>query len=215
MKGLIFDLDGTMIDNMMVHHRAWQKKLGEYGLHLEMDEVMEKVHGINEEILERLFGERFSPEERRSISMEKESMYREIFLPDLQLVKGLDEFLRKAVECEIPMGIGTAAPPENMNFVLDTLGIRNLFHATLHARDVTKGKPDPEIFLNVADRMNIDVEECIIFEDSPTGALAASRSGAGVIVITTTHSPDEFSQISNVLRFIEDFEGLDPRNPAG
>lgn len=201
-----------MIDNMMVHHRAWQKKLGEYGLEMEMDEIMEKVHGINEEILERLFGDRFDLSERRRISREKEEAYREIYLPDLRLVNGLSEFLGKVTDTGLPMGIGTAAPPDNMNFILDNLGIRDLFKATLHARDVTKGKPDPEVYLKVADLMGVPVKECVVFEDTPTGALAAKHAGSKIVVVTTTHSKDEFADNQNVIRFISDFRELNPED---
>ena len=73
MKALIFDMDGTMIDNMMIHHYAWQEKLAELGVVWSIEEVKAKVHGVNEEILERLFGDRFTPQERTIIAAEKRS----------------------------------------------------------------------------------------------------------------------------------------------
>lgn len=82
-RAFIFDMDGTMVDNMMVHHRAWQRKLAALGLDLTLEEVRQSIHGINEEILGRLFGDRFSPEERHRIAWEKEAEYRDIFLSEL------------------------------------------------------------------------------------------------------------------------------------
>lgn len=208
-KGIIFDMDGTMIDNMMVHHRAWQQKLKELGLEMSLEEVKEKVHGINEEILERLFGDRFTSEQRREISWQKEEAYREIFRPDLKLIPGLQEFLNKMKASNIPMAIGTAAPPENANFVLDELNIRSYFEGVFHSKSVSKGKPDPEIFEKAAASMRLSANECLIFEDSVTGAEAAKRAGANAIIVTTTHSKDEFAHFDHILQFIDDFSGLD------
>ena len=208
MKGVIFDQDGTMIDNMMVHHRAWQNKLAEIGLDMTLDEVRREIHGINEEILARIFGDRFTVEERRQIAWEKEAKYREIFLPELKLIEGLPELIEKIYSAGIPMGIGTAAPPENVDFVMDNLDLRKYFKSILNAKDVSKGKPDPEIYLKVAAQMGVDPEDCVVFEDTPTGALAADRAGSRVIVITTTHEPAEFEGI-RVDKFIEDFWEVD------
>ncbi len=206
MKGIIFDLDGTMIDNMMVHHRAWQQKLKELGMDLELEEVRQRVHGINEEILERLFGDRFTPDDRRRISMEKEAEYRKIFLPELRLIDGLPDFLDQIQTAAIPMGIGTAAPPENVDFVLDNLQIRSMFQTVLHARDVEKGKPDPEIYLKVAAKLEIDPLECLVFEDTPAGAEAAQRAGCALVVITTTHPPKEFQHLNPPVAFLPNYK---------
>ena len=84
MKGIIFDMDGTMIDNMMVHHRAWQQEMAAMGVSMTMEEIREKVHGINEEILVSLFGDRFTPEQRQTFSTRKEAAYRDLFRPDLK-----------------------------------------------------------------------------------------------------------------------------------
>ncbi len=211
-QGFIFDMDGTMVDNMMVHHRAWQRKLAENGLELTLEEVKASIHGINEEIIERLFGERFGPEDRRRIAWEKEAAYRDIFLPDIKLVEGLDSFLRAAHTLGIPMGIGTAAPRENVDFVLDNLGLRPLFRAVFDAKMVSKGKPDPEVFLKVAEALNVIPENCLVFEDSPTGAEASRRAGMAAVIVSTTHAPEEFARFDNVLRIISDFSALRPED---
>ena len=207
-KGIIFDMDGTMVDNMMVHHRAWQQKLSELGLELSLDEVKEKIHGINEEILGRLFGDRFTPEQRRRISWEKEAAYREIFLPELRLIPGLPLFLEKIRSAGIPMAVGTAAPPENVDFVMDHLNLRSYFTGVFHAGTVSRGKPDPEIFEKAAASMGLAASECLIFEDSVTGAEAARRADARAVILTTTHAREEFDRFDHILRFLADYEGL-------
>jgi HAD superfamily hydrolase (TIGR01509 family) len=208
-KGLIFDMDGTMVDNMMVHHRAWQKKLAALGLEMTIEEVKEKIHGINEEILERLFGERFNKEERRQIAWEKEAAYREIFKPELELIAWLEDFLNKMKTENMPMAIGTAAPPENAHFVIEELQLQDYFKGVFHAGSVSKGKPDPEIFEKAADSMGLQAADCLIFEDSVTGAEAARRAGAKAIIVTTTHLKEEFDHFPHIQRFIRDFVGFD------
>lgn len=207
-QGIIFDMDGTMIDNMMVHHRAWQRKLAEYGQVLSLEEVKERIHGVNEEILEREFGDRFTPEQRRQIASEKEATYREIYRPELQLISGLTDFLDHLDKKCIPYGIGTAAPGENANFVLDELKLRDRFKTMIHAGHVTKGKPDPEVFEKAANAMKIPLQNCIVFEDSPTGAEAASRGGALSVILTTTHQSEEFGHLTNIIQFIDNYTSL-------
>lgn len=205
-KGIIFDMDGTMIDNMMIHHRAWQKQLRSLGIDLSIEEVKERIHGVNIEILKREFGDRFSPEERIRISDEKEAAYREIYKPQLKLINGLTQFLDRLKAANKPMAIGTAAPGVNADFVLDELNLRPYFDSVVHAGHVTKGKPDPEVFQLAAKGINLDARDCIVFEDSVTGAKAAQNAGSRSVIVTTTHQEEEFEGIDNIIGFIKDFE---------
>lgn len=204
-KAVIFDMDGTMVDNMMVHHRAWQRKLAQLGLEMDLDQVRQEIHGVNKQILQRLFGDRFTDEDRECIAWEKEEEYRKIFKDELKLIDGLDGFLEVLQASELPIGIGSAAPVENVDFVLDELKIRDLFQLVKHAGDVIKGKPDPEIYLKVATGLGVNPEECVVFEDTPTGAQAGSAAGCKVVVILNTHEKPEFDGITGIVRFIKDY----------
>jgi beta-phosphoglucomutase len=208
-QALLFDLDGTLVDNMMVHHRAWQQKLAELGLDYSLERVKEEIHGVNLEILENLFSDRFTHEERVQIAWDKEAAYREIFAADFiaNIVPGALDFIRQAYELGIPMAIGTAGPEENAFFVIDKLGIRDLMGHIVHSGMVTKGKPDPEVFQQGADALGVELKDCIIFEDSVTGAKAANNAGCPVVVLTTTHSEPEFTELE-VADFRADFRGL-------
>ena len=209
MKGIIFDMDGTMIDNMMVHHRIWQIFLKEMGLEMTLEEVQEQIHGVNVEIMERLFGDRYTPEERIRLSDQKEATYRRLYASEIELLDGLPAFLREIHAAGIPMGIGTAAPKENVDFVLDALDLRRFFKVALHSGDVQQGKPHPEIFLKVAAGLDLDPQDCVVFEDSPTGAKAALNAGSQVVVVTTTHNREEFDLTDKVLRYIKDFTEIE------
>lgn len=208
-KALLFDLDGTLVNNMMVHHRAWQRKLQELGLDYSLERVKEEIHGVNLEILERLFGDKYTHEERVQIAWDKEAAYREIFAPELHdnVVAGAMAFIRQAHELGVPMAIGTAGPEENAFFVVDHLELQPYMGHIVHSGMVTNGKPDPEVYQQAADGIGVSLEECIIFEDSVTGAQAAKNAGCPVVVLTTTHVEDEFAELP-VANFRPDFRGL-------
>lgn len=209
-KALLFDLDGTLVNNMMVHHRAWQQKLKELGLDYSLDRVKEEIHGVNLEILQGLFGDRYTLAEYKQFAWDKEAAYRDIFAADFEanIVPGALDFIRQAHAVGIPMAIGTAGPKENAEFVVENLGIGNLMGHLVHSGMVSKGKPDPEVFQQGADVLGVDLKDCIIFEDSVTGAKAANNAGCPVVVLTTTHHPPEFSELE-VADFRANFEGLE------
>ena len=208
-KAIIFDMDGTMIDNMMVHHRAWQQQLLIEGYNYSLAEIIEQFHGKNLDIIERIFGEKYTPEERLRFSNDKEAKYREMYRPELKLIEGLHDLLATAYENEIPIAIGTAAQYANVDLVLDTLNIRNYFDAIVADVDVEKGKPDPEVFLKVAAQLGVYPESCLVFEDSPVGAKTAQNAGMKAIMITSTHKAHEFQGFEHVLKCIGNYGEID------
>jgi len=207
MKAFIFDLNGTMINDMPFHTKAWQYLLNnDLGGNFTWDEVKPQMYGKNQEVLVRMFGpNRFTTEEMDRLSILKEQRYQEEFLPYLALLPGLHEFLEKAYQAGIPMAIGSAAIPFNIDFVLDNLGIRHYFKAIVSADDVALSKPHPETFLKAAELLNTVPTDCLVFEDVPKGAEAAANAGMKAVVLTTTHQQDEFAALENVIHFAGDF----------
>lgn len=210
-KAFIFDLNGTMIDDMHFHNQAWHKILTEdLGAVLTMEEVKVQMYGKNSELLARVFGEgHFSPEEAERLSIEKEKRYQEAFFPHLKLIAGLDRFLEQAQQHHIKMAIGSAAILFNVDFVLDNLDIRHYFKAIVSADDVTTSKPHPETFSKGAELLGVKPEECVVFEDAPKGVEAARNAGMKCMVLTTMHEAEEFSQYDNILGYIKDYN--DPK----
>jgi len=206
-KAFIFDLNGTMINDMEFHTRAWQYLLNnDLGGNFTWDEVKQQMYGKNPEVLVRMFGpERFTMDEMVALSFEKEKRYQQEYLHQLALLPGLMEFLEAAYQKGIPMAIGSAAIPFNIDFVLDNLHIRHYFKAIVSADDVTLSKPHPETYLKVAEQLGIEPTACLVFEDVPKGAEAALNAGMKTVILTTTHHPDEFAQLPNVLHFSDDF----------
>jgi len=206
-RAFLFDLNGTMIDDMDYHNKAWHSILTEQlGASIAFHEVKKEMYGKNKELLARIFGkDHFSADEIEKISMEKEISYQAAYQPHLSLIAGLPAFLKKAADRHIAMAIGSAAIPFNINFVLDGLNIRPYFKAIVSADDVETSKPHPETFLKAAKYLGIDAVDCLVFEDAPKGVEAAFHAGMKCIVLTTMHSTDEFKHYSNVIACIENY----------
>ena len=209
-KAFLFDLNGTMIDDMPYHIKAWHQILNDLGADISMERMREECYGKNHELLERIFPGRFSNEEKNSMSLEKEKQYQEAFKPHLQLIPGLENFLGEAHQAGIKMAIGSAAIMFNIDFVLDNLGIRKYFEALISADDVHHSKPHPETYLLCAEKLGMQPKDCIVFEDAPKGVEAALNAGMQSVVMTILHKKEEFAQYPNITRFAKDFRGLPP-----
>ena len=203
----IFDLNGTMINDMEFHSTAWFDILNdELKAGLTREQVERQMYGKNEELLVRVFGEgRFTSEEMATISHKKELSYQKAFRPHLQLIAGLPAFLEKADRHHIRMGIGSAAIPFNIDFVLDNLAIRHYFGVIVSAADVRISKPHPETFLLAAGGLGVSPDDCIVFEDAPKGVEAAQSAGMKCVVLTTMHGKEEFRTYPNVVGYIADY----------
>jgi HAD superfamily hydrolase (TIGR01509 family) len=210
-KAFLFDLNGTMIDDMQFHCKAWFNILNEdLGANLSWEQVKEQMYGKNTELLIRVFGkDHFTKEEMDRLSVEKEKRYQAEYRPLLKLIDGLDDFLEEAKYAGIKMGIGSAAIPFNINFVLDGLILRHYFTSIVSADDVVESKPDPETYLKGAAELGVLAEDCIVFEDAPKGVEAANRAGMKAVVLTTMHEEHEFSEYDNIICFIKDYHDLD------
>jgi beta-phosphoglucomutase len=207
MKAFLFDLNGTMIDDMHFHAKAWHQILTEdLGAKLSWQEVKQQMYGKNPEVLERIFGPgHFTAEQADALSLEKEKRYQREYFPHLQLIPGLDRFLQKAADHQVRMAIGSAAIPFNIDFVLDNLHIRHYFRAIVSADDVVTSKPHPETFLKAASLLHVEPARCLVFEDAPKGVEAAQGAGMDCVVLTTMHEEAEFAPYSNIRCFVADY----------
>jgi beta-phosphoglucomutase len=209
-KAFLFDLNGTMIDDMPYHIKAWHRILNELGADISMERMKEECYGKNHELLERIFPGRFTLEEKNRMSIEKEKQYQAQFKPHLKLLPGLADFLERAHAAGIKMGVGSAAIMFNIDFVLDNLGIRHYFGALISADNVALSKPDPETFLKCAEELHVDPQDCIVFEDAPKGVESALNAGMDVVVITLMHEKEDFARYPEIKRFIKDYRELLP-----
>ena len=206
-EAFIFDLNGTMIDDMQFHAKAWASILNnDLGANLSAEQVKSQMYGKNTELLDRVFGKGyFSAERADEISLEKEHRYQRAYLPLMKPINGLIAILDKAENQHIKMAIGSAAIPFNIEFVLNNLNLHRYFGAVVSADDVAVSKPDPETFLKAAKLLNVEPNQCVVFEDAPKGVEAAKNAGMMAVVLTTMHEIEDFTPGPHILGFISDY----------
>lgn len=186
---VIFDMDGTMINNMAYHKKAWMEFSQRHGQHFSEEEFKEKFSGKkNDKILQMIFNKELTSEEIASYTEEKEAIYRELYAPVIKEVSGLLELVKDLSEHHKKLAIATTAPKKNRDFGLEVLGIKKYFSVILGDEHVVKGKPDPEIYSETAKQLGVSPERCLVFEDSPPGIAAGKNAHMTVVGILTTHS---------------------------
>lgn len=193
MKAVIFDMDGVLVDTNPHHKTAWRTYYERNGKSLSDTDFLQHVSGKhNTDIVAHLFtGQTLTPEEVNRLANEKENLFREIYQPDIKPVAGLIPFLKSLKEAGVKLAVATSAPVENLDFVVDALHIREYFDALLNESLVSHPKPDPEIYQKAMEMLGVEPTDCVIFEDSMTGIQAAKASGAMVVGMATTQTPDE------------------------
>lgn len=205
-EAVIFDIDGTMVDNMPTHKEAWREFCTRKGIVLSDADFKQKVSGFkNDQIFVNLFGKNISKKDVDIYAEEKESVYRELYRQKITEVSGLTELIQKIKDLKIRLAIATTAPLKNRTFILKELHLDNAFEVILGEEDVKKGKPDPEIYLKTAELLKVKPEYCLVFEDSPPGVESGKRAGMKVVGITTSHSKKD---LSNADWVVQDFSEL-------
>jgi beta-phosphoglucomutase len=210
-RAFVFDMDGTLVDNMRFHGAAWQKMLLENGIETAAHDFLVKTAGkTNREIIPNFFKDA-SEERLLELGQRKETIYRELFLPERRAIDGAIEFLTVAKALGVKMAVATAAPVANMEFILDGLDLRRFFAAVTTAADVSHGKPNPEVFLKSAEKLNVEPKNCLVFEDAVNGFEAAHRAGMKSIGIATVKSIEDILKLDSVVEAHDDFNRLKPR----
>lgn len=207
----IFDMDGTLVDNMAFHFQAWFIFFREQGVDITEDQVRAHAFGrTSEEVLRAVLGDQLSPAEIAAHVERKEAIYRALYLPQMKPIPGLVDFLRQAQRLGILLAVATSAGMENIRLILEGLGLAPLFQVIVGADDVNLGKPDPEIYLTTAQRLRIAPRCCLVFEDSVLGLEAAQRAGMRAVAVATSHAPHELQALPAVIQVIADYRDLHP-----
>jgi beta-phosphoglucomutase len=208
----IFDMDGVIVDNMRMHAQSWVELFRDFGLEgMDPERYLVETAGMKGlDVLRYFLDPEITVHEAERLTELKDFLYRFMYRESIRPMNGLLPFLDSAEALGIPLGIGTGAGPRNIDFVLGRLGIGDRFGAVVGAHQVDRGKPNPDIFLKVAEQLGRPASSCIVFEDALPGVEAAEKAGMRCVAVTTTNPPEAFGAFDNVIRVIDDFAGLCP-----
>jgi len=195
-------MDGVLVDSNPTHKIALKQFCKKHGYDLSEKDLREKIYGrTNRDWLLNLFGT-LNAETIRAYAEEKEALFRELYV-DIKPLDGLYSFLEDLERAGIPKAIATSAPRANVDFTISKTGITHFFPIILDDSFVTKGKPDPQIYLKSAAALGMPPGQCVVFEDSLSGVMAAKRAGCKVVGVTTTHTQEELSETDlNIDNFV-------------
>ncbi len=192
LQAIIFDLDGTLVDSLPYHHESWRIFFKNNNLEEnDFSEILKEYKGGGTlELMTSVFGDMYTKDELKKMSDDKEVIFRDIYKNKIYPIEGLNKFLDNLKENNILLSIGSNAIRKNVLMTIEELGITNYFSSIICGDEVSKGKPDPEMYIKTLSYLNVRKDECIIFEDSIEGHTAAKNAGIKSIGVTSSQSSE-------------------------
>ncbi|MGD9125908.1 MAG: HAD family phosphatase [Planctomycetia bacterium] len=205
MKAVIFDMDGVLVDSYEAHLESWLVMARENGQSFTREHFDTVFGRTSFEIIAELWENcSFTQDEMLEMDDRKELIFRKILEKDFPAMPGIKKLIPSLAEAGFRLAVGSSGPPENVEFVLNELGLKDHFDAVVTGRDVTRGKPDPEVFLTAAKKLSVDPSRCVVVEDAPPGISAAHAGGMQCIGLASTgRTPEMLSEAEKVVESLE------------
>jgi len=213
LKAIIFDLDGTLVDSLPYHHESWRiffknNNLEEH----DFSEVLKEYKGGGTlELMTSVFGDMYTKDELKKMTDDKEIIFRDIYKSKIYPIEGLKQFLDNLKKNNILLSIGSNAIRKNVLMTIEELSITNYFSSIICGDEVSRGKPDPEMFVKTLSNLNVSRNECIIFEDSIEGVKAAKNADIKVIGVTSSQSSEKLKSVG-AFKTIDDYTKISHNN---
>ena len=193
-RAILWDMDGVLVNSMEFHYQAYREVLSEFGRDLSREEYLGSLIGLrNYVILRRLLGD-LPQEETERLMAAKEAAFRRRVAGNVQALPGAAELVRRARVAGLKQAIVSSTPCENIELVVDSLGLRSMFDTLVGEEDAQHGKPDPEGFLVAAERLSVPPADSVVLEDAPEGIAGGKAAGMRCIGVTTTRPPQKLAQ---------------------
>ena len=203
---VIFDMDGVIVHTNPYHSMAFREFFSTRNLAPTDEEFAQHMFGkSNSYILTHFLQRTIEGEELRLLEDEKESLFRKIYEPHIDPIKGITTFINDLDKNGVKLGVATSAPLANLELILSKVPLRSKMGSILASENVKKHKPDPEVYLTSAKNLGVKPDQCVVFEDSFSGVSAGLNAGMKVVGVLTSHSEDELPPCSF---YIKDYSEL-------
>lgn len=203
LEAVLWDLDGVIADTGPYHCRAWQDVFRKRGVDFTEEDFKRYFGQRNDTIIRSTLGGSISPEELDTIAAEKEENYRRRVAGNIKPLPGATELIGALRERGVKLAIASSAPLENVQLILQGLGISNYFQAIVWGREVAEGKPAPQVFLLAATKLGVGPRDCVVIEDAVAGVTAAKRAGMKCVAVTNSHSRSSLQEADLIVDTLE------------
>ncbi|HEY97458.1 MAG TPA: HAD family phosphatase [Dehalococcoidia bacterium] len=203
LQAVLWDLDGVIADTGIYHCRAWQDVFSQMGIEFTEEHFMRHFGQRNDTIIRDTVNSDISQDALEAIADKKEKTYRRLVADNIEALPGAIELLASLREHGIKSAIASSAPPENVRIITEGLGIEGYFNAIACGREVTEGKPSPQIFLLAAEKLNVEPSGCVVIEDAIAGIAGAKQAGMKCIAVANSHPQAMLNEADLIVASLE------------
>ena len=197
---VIFDMDGVLADTGPIHFESWVKMANEIDVEFTREFFEDTFGQLSVIITRKLLGDEVDDKELVKRANLKELYYREMVKDKLEPLPGAIELIKTLKDKRFKLAVGSSGPPENVELLLNSLKVKKYFDVIITAAEVSISKPEPDVFLIAAKRLQINPKNCLVIEDATVGIEAAIRAKMKSIAITTTHDKNELSSADLIVK---------------
>lgn len=202
--GVIFDMDGVLADSGRAHFESWRRLAAETGRpDITEAQFTEMFGGRSAEIIAAWFDER-RPEVVRRLDDRKEAIYRDLIRENVPEMPGARALVAALHDRGVRVAVGSSGPPENVALICEGMSLSPYLSAVVTGFDVERGKPDPQVFLLAAERMEVAPTSCVVIEDAPLGIEAARRAGMRCVALASSHGAEALAAADRVVTRLSD-----------
>ncbi|TAK28886.1 MAG: HAD family phosphatase [Chloroflexota bacterium] len=208
-RAVLWDLDGVIVDTAPLHLWSWQKAFGEIGVPFSESDFKRGFGQRTSEIIRQVLGPNVDQRQLDALTERKEAYFRSVAAAGVDALPGARDLVMALRAAGWAQSIASSAPLENVDLLLNALSIRNYMEAVVAARDVSVGKPAPDVFLVAAARVGVEPARCVVIEDAIAGVEAAKAAGMKCVAVTNTHSADHLARADLVVDSLEQLAAED------